>query len=360
LSGYPGQPVKFSWFTKNLEKEGNLLFRYRLYPEDDWSPWQRDNYVDFYFINKGQHEFQVQCTYAEANLEKTTNLARYSFMLSNPIVARPENLPTEFRPGDKIEFIDKGDVKQTATKASEVVRSVYNKSTILILGVESYADRSFVPLPFVRNDLSAVARTFSAMGFSVKQPPVKTRDEIISAIRSTLVSLEKNDRLVIYVSSHGYVDTHTGRPMLATGDCIKADGGKCISVSEVKDLINTMGGKARHILLILDCCTSGVGVIDKSSALGPLRSLETEKGAHILTAGMGDQNARMDNEFKMSVFTHYLVEGLTNKAADYTKDGIITLTELLIYVQYHVAQRTDSQQIPSWGRIDGFGEIIFL
>jgi uncharacterized caspase-like protein len=74
---------------------------------------------------------------------------------------------------------------------------------------------------------------------------------------------------------------------------------------------------------------------------------------------MADQTAIMDDRLKLSLFTYYLSDGLINKKADYTKDGIITLDELLVYVQYNVAKYTNSAQVPVCGRISGTGEIIF-
>jgi hypothetical protein len=39
--------------------------------------------------------------------------------------------------------------------------------------------------------------------------------------------------------------------------------------------------------------------------------------------------------------------------------GVITLSELLLYVQYEVARQTNSAQIPMMGRIMGDGEMLF-
>ena len=99
--------------------------------------------------------------------------------------------------------------------------------------------------------------------------------------------------------------------------------------------------------------------MDKAAGLTAVNTLATQRGSHIFTAGMSDQNARMYEDLKMSVFTYFLVNGLSSKAADYTKDGIITLSELLIYVQFNVATYTSSAQVPMSGRISGYGEMIF-
>ena len=63
-----------------------------------------------------------------------------------------------------------------------------------------------------------------------------------------------------------------------------------------------------------------------------------------------------------SLFTHFLIKGLSGKA-DYTNDGVITLSELLIYVRYEVTKKASlrgASQTPMLGRIEGEGEMIFF
>ena len=79
----------------------------------------------------------------------------------------------------------------------------------------------------------------------------------------------------------------------------------------------------------------------------------------MLTAGMADQVAQIDPVLQMSTFTHFLAKGLSGEASAYEKNGVITLTELLLYVQYNVAKQTNSKQIPMLGRIKGDGEMLF-
>ena len=61
----------------------------------------------------------------------------------------------------------------------------------------------------------------------------------------------------------------------------------------------------------------------------------------------------------MSTFTYFLAEGLRGKADILGNNGVITLTELFLYVQYEVAKRTESNQIPMLGRMKGDGEMLF-
>ena len=75
---------------------------------------------------------------------------------------------------------------------------------------------------------------------------------------------------------------------------------------------------------------------------------------------MANQLAQIDPALGMSTFTYYLADGLNGNADILGNNGLITLSELFVYVQYKVAERTQSKQIPMLGRIRGDGEMLFL
>ena len=60
----------------------------------------------------------------------------------------------------------------------------------------------------------------------------------------------------------------------------------------------------------------------------------------------------------MSTFTYFLAEGLDGQA-DLTGDGVISISELLVYVRAKVATETKGAQTPSFGRLTGVGEMVF-
>ena len=119
------------------------------------------------------------------------------------------------------------------------------------------------------------------------------------------------------------------------------------------------GKRVRQVLLAIDSCFAGLGIISKSAGVPDFSRLAAASGAYMLTAGMADQVAEIDPQLKMSTFTHYLAKGLTGDASLFDRNGIITLTELFLYVQYNVAKQTGSRQIPMLGRLQGNGEMLF-
>ncbi len=353
-------PINFSW---NIEKEkevDSLQFRYKISPYEDWSPWQQENFTCYSFIREGNNQFQIECKYKYFDEADTTRPVLLDLSLKNPFISSPcESNDTS----SVITFIDKGDVKRVTTKSTsskEVVSKVYDKSVALLIGVNDYSDNSFGKLPYINNDLKKIKQSLSTLGFEINEVGASDRENIMAGIRNVLMNAGKNDRIVIYFTAHGFIDELGGNGYIACSDCIKNNPtSNCISLKEIEGMVLSANERTKNILLILDSCFSGLGAIDKSSIkVGPA-VIAGEKGCHIMTAGMSTQTAKMDHSLKMSVFTYYLTDGLNSRKADYTNDGIITLTELLVYVNYHVAKYTNAEQTPVFGRLTGIGEVIF-
>jgi hypothetical protein len=124
-----------------------------------------------------------------------------------------------------------------------------------------------------------------------------------------------------------------------------------------------MGEKGvQHLLVVLDACQAGLGLYSKSGARTPLETLIEYPGAHMMTAGLMEQEAHVDLQDGVSVFTEYLAKGLAG-AADWNHDKVITLSELLVYVQdnvaKHVSEKFNESQVPVMGKVKGAGEMLF-
>jgi glycosylphosphatidylinositol transamidase (GPIT) subunit GPI8 len=142
-------------------------------------------------------------------------------------------------------------------------------------------------------------------------------------------------------------------------------GDSCISYEWLRKWIDDLMIKkgVRHLLVILDACQAGLGLYSKSDTYAPLEVLLKYPSAHMMTAGLMEQNAQVDTQTGVSVFTQILYEGLEGKA-DLTDDNIITLSELLVYVQKNVSkyvkEKWNVEQVPSMGIIRGPGEMLFF
>src|SRR5262249_37958731 len=172
-----------------------------------------------------------------------------------------------------------------------------------------------------------------------------------------------NDRLFVYFSTHGFYDPLLPTDgYLATTDCMKnKPSSRCMRLNDLETHADRAlsGKKVRQVLFAVDSCFAGLGIVRKSASAPDLTQLAVPNGAFMLTAGMANQLAQIDQQLGMSTFTYFLSEGLKGKAEILGNNGVITLTELSLYVQYEVARHTDSQQIPMLGRIKGDGEMLF-
>jgi hypothetical protein len=314
----------------------------------EWSPWSQVNDAEYYFIGPGTHSFEVASRYQKAQGEWVeVPVAYYEFVLETAFVSKP--------------IIEKGRSGRVSSQPIPNLKNLYSGSKALLVGVTKFKDQSLTPLPYIDKDISAVESTLKKSGFEVDilKGPI-TRDNIITKIEGMIAKAQKDDRLILYFSTHGFQDNIVkSKGYIASYDCLMNQPNvNCIELNFLEDILQRAIQKpVKHLLILLDACSSGLGIITKSPEYKEI-SIAVKPGAHMITAGLEDQEAQMDRRLKMSTFTYFFVEGLSGKA-DYTNDNVITLTELLVYVRYEVAKQTGGVQTPMMGRISGAGEMVF-
>lgn len=133
--------------------------------------------------------------------------------------------------------------------------------------------------------------------------------------------------------------------------------------------------KAKHILVTLDACSSGLAVpgmdalastpattdAERFATLATIRAETKENARNMLVASTGEQPARVEAG---GIFTRALIEGLEGKA-DVIKDGVIQFTELRLYVERRVrawaAELGVSQEPRSFEATrEGNGKVLFM
>ena len=346
--GVHEEPIVFSWYTKPIIPKENILFQYRIYPGQEWSQFLPSAEAKYFFLSEGQHEFQVRAKYKDRmGGTKLTPIARVSFALRDAFVSQPTKGTGGYVTPEPTPLIN--------------IDKIYNNSYALIVGITDFADSRLSPLPFAASDAHLVTEALNRHGFKVKRLiGTKTKSEILDKLGSFLSKLQQDNRVIIYFSTHGIQHPVVkSRAYLAGTDCnLDRPDDTCIPLSYLEDRLSVpLALPVKHTAVILDACASGLGVFLKSSSYRETQ-IALEKGAHMITAGTADQLAQGDTEEAVSYFTKYLIEGL-NGNADYTGDNVISLSELLVYTRYHVAQSTNGTQTPMMGRILTPGEMIF-
>ena len=184
-------------------------------------------------------------------------------------------------------------------------------------------------------------------------------------------NLERDDLGLLFFSGHGLKDDH-GDLYFAATDTEKVVGGELRQATAVYaiDIQRWLrNSKCRRKVIILDCCFSGAfprrmrvfgdNKIDfAGQLLGSLREEEYGgKGIVILTSSSAIENSYEREGLELSIYTHYLVEGLETGSADIDQDRRILAKELHDYVSDKVSQE-ESLMTPQIFRVNEGGEIV--
>ena len=210
----------------------------------------------------------------------------------------------------------------------------------LLVGISKYPE-ALNPLPSAVRDVDALQEVLTNPeigGFAESEVEVlKDVDEtaIRRGISRLFANRDRDDLLLFYFSGHGVTDSLNDFYLTGTS----TDQNDLLSSAVPSDYIhramNQLGGSRRKVI-ILDCCHSGAfakGMQAKDTGtVNVLPKLGGEGGA-ILTASDSRKYAFEQEGFELSLYTHFLVEGLKTGAADRDGDGHISVDELHEYVR---------------------------
>lgn len=353
--GVSDKPTLFSWHLGRNSRFplSNVTFRYQLIPDEgSLSEWVSATEVPYAYIPKGRHEFRVQAKYAGPEGHFITPFARYSFNLNAPFVGR---ISKALKVGPPVSL------------PIPELKNIYSGSKALLIGISKFDDPQFGTLPArqIETDVTVMKDVLSKAGFQITElsRPEVTKKNVLDAISDFIRTSKDNDRLFVYFSTHGFPDPdYITKGYIATTDCKYREASTtCIYLNSLREYFdNAMAKKVRQVVIAVDSCFAGLGLIMKSPTMDNLAALGTKQGIHMMTAGMEDQTASIDGNLRMSTFTHYLSKGLSGEATLFpNSSGVITLSELFSYVQHAVAKHSSGSQIPMMGRIMGSGEMLF-
>ncbi len=227
----------------------------------------------------------------------------------------------------------------------------------LIIGNDQYDDPKLAQLKTPAADSQALAKALadkSIGSFDEVTPLInKNETEIRRAISGFLTSKKPDDLVLVYFSGHGVLDDR-GRLFLSLKDTqtnlLKATA---IPSSYIADEMDTCRSKRQ--ILILDCCHSGAfarGTKGDQKAVTEATFEGSGFGRVVLTASDSTQYALEGDQViaqtDLSLFTHFLLEGLSTGEADQNNDGFISLDEWYDYTYTRVISTTPKQVPHKW------------
>lgn len=241
----------------------------------------------------------------------------------------------------------------------------YANSWALVIGINSYLFTN--PLAYACNDADAVAAILTnELGFSSENVTIlkngdATREAIMSAYLSYRNQADNiDDRILVFFAGHGTtIETLRGQ----IGYLVPVDG----KPDDLSTLIrwddltrNADVIPAKHILFIIDACYSGLAA-HRTLTPGSKRFVSDmlqRPARQVLTAGKADEVVADGGGplGKNSIFTGYLIEGISGQASD--AQGVLTANALMYYVYQKVSQDDRSNQSPHYGHIEGDGDFI--
>ena len=243
----------------------------------------------------------------------------------------------------------------------------YSGSWALVIGINRY--RHARPLTYAAQDARDVAAVLVELGFPRDGVQLITDDDASKArieesyLDYIELAASPDDRMLVFFAGHGVTMPGHHGPV---GHLVPVDGviGRPASLIRLDEFTrNADLIPAKHILLVFDACFSGLALEDKRAAQPGaqrfLRDMLQRRSRQAIAAGKGNQEVADGGgpDGKNSIFTECLLDALRGKAA---RDGVLTANGVMHYVYENVSQDERAEQTPSYGHIDGDGDLILL
>jgi tetratricopeptide (TPR) repeat protein len=240
----------------------------------------------------------------------------------------------------------------------------YDESKALVVGISDYKGEA-LPLPGVVNDVAEVKKVLEKThGFQVDVLMNPTRKDFNEAIDKLIGhKWSNNSRVLVYIAGHGHTRPKDGMgyivPVdapnpLRDEDLFKA---KAISMEQIKLYASDIG--AKHVLFVFDSCFSGsVFRVLRKLVPDEISEAISQPVKEFMTAGTANQPVP-----DKSIFREKFIKGLEG-AADLTKDGYVTGSELGIFLALSVTTESGGSQTPQYGKINNpeldKGDFVFV
>jgi formylglycine-generating enzyme required for sulfatase activity len=236
---------------------------------------------------------------------------------------------------------------------------------IAVIGIDRYQHESWRPLTNAVADARGAAELFGKLGFeqvAALFDEQATSEAVEGLVTDDLKTLGPNDSLVLFYAGHGSTQSHQlGSQVVNTGHLIPFDASdRTATWIDLDGWLRAVSLlPAKHILVILDACHSGIALGQVTKWRGgaeqqdtPLSTLRARRSRRIITSAM-DNEVALDGGpvHGHSLFTGCLIEALTHGVGR-PGSRVITGSELGLYLQDRVEKYPRSRQTPDFGTFD--------
>lgn len=238
------------------------------------------------------------------------------------------------------------------------------RNVVVAIGIDRY--QNWKRLTNAVSDARGALTLFQSLGFKPLVEPLldsaATGKALQELVMDDLRMLGPEDSLVLFYAGHGgtRVD-RVGNQEVKTGYLIPIDASdRAATWIELDSWLRAVARlPAKHILVILDACHSGIalGPIIKWRDTGtwqtvPLSTLNARRSRRIITSALDDQVALDSGPvYGHSLFTGCLLEGLSHGLGR-SGQRVTTGSELGLYLQKRVETYPHSRQTPDFGTFD--------
>jgi tetratricopeptide (TPR) repeat protein len=235
------------------------------------------------------------------------------------------------------------------------------KTYALLIGISTYQDPRIQDLQFAHEDATLFEKHLkSPRGGALPDGDVVVLlDEhaTTAAVRTAFDSFLKvqagpQDIVLVFVAAHGTVDEDTGQGYIVTYDSDPEDlSSTALAMGDLQDLVQRQLSGIRRALIYADVCHAGkIGTIDTRRnrihrQVDQLAEAEGEVGG--MTASRPGEISFEGPQYGggHGAFSYFLLQAL-NGAADYDRDGVVTVDDVIDYVRTRVEEGTFGRQHP--------------
>ena len=211
----------------------------------------------------------------------------------------------------------------------------------LLIGVGEYG-KGLSPLPAAANDVAALKEVLENPNKGgvdeVKLLVNPAHDEMRREIDLWLQKRSRTDLSVLFFSGHGLKDARRNLHFAACNTENELILSTAVPASFVRECIRN--SKSKYQVLILDCCFSGAfgDLVARDAGEVNLQEQLGAEGHVVLASTSWTDYSFEEKGASLSIYTRYLIEGISSGAADANGDGVITVDELHRYAERKVQE----------------------